>query len=82
MEYKDPGRYTPIIYLHILGVPGLGFPVESLYIMSHEDGTCPSSKWLSALGAIKLCKGPSSLANCQVQINNSSVRTNDGGPGS
>ena len=28
MEYKDPGRYIPIIFL---GVPYLGFPVESLY---------------------------------------------------
>ena len=28
MEYKDPGRYIPY---YILGVPGLGFPVESLY---------------------------------------------------
>ena len=29
MEYKDPGRYIPIIYL-LLGVPCLGFPVEFL----------------------------------------------------
>ena len=32
MEYKDPGRYVPLYTYCILGVPGLGFPVESLYI--------------------------------------------------
>ena len=32
MEYKDPGGYIPItVYTYyILGVPYLGFPVESL----------------------------------------------------
>ena len=31
MEYKDPGRYIPILYTyHILGVPSWGFAVESL----------------------------------------------------
>ena len=30
-EYKDPGRYIPIIYsYYILGVRCLGFPVKSL----------------------------------------------------
>ena len=37
MEYKDPGRYIPIIFLLYswgsrFGVPGLGFPVKSLYL--------------------------------------------------
>ena len=31
MEYKDPGRYIPIIYLLYSWVPYLGFPVESFY---------------------------------------------------
>ena len=31
MEYKDPGKHIPILYLLYSWVPGLGFPVESLY---------------------------------------------------
>ena len=31
MEYNNPGSYIPIIYLLYSRVPGLGFPVESLY---------------------------------------------------
>ena len=30
IEYKDPGRYIPIIFL---GVPCLGFPLGSLYLL-------------------------------------------------
>ena len=30
MEYKDPGRYVPVIFLLCSGVPGLGFTVKVL----------------------------------------------------
>ena len=37
IEYEDPGRYMPIIFLlyiwgSLFGVPCLGFPVESLFV--------------------------------------------------
>ena len=30
IEYKDPGRYIPILFLLCSWVPCLGFPVKSL----------------------------------------------------
>ena len=39
MEYKDPGRYILLYTYYILGVPGLGFPVESLYPRYHLGGS-------------------------------------------
>ena len=37
MEYKDPGRYIPIIYLLYSWGSHLGFPVESVYRHCDED---------------------------------------------
>ena len=31
-EYTDQGPYIPLYSCYILGVPYLGFPVESLYV--------------------------------------------------
>ena len=43
MEYKDPGRYIPIIYLHILGVPGLGSVLYSPRVVSTAKFShCPN----------------------------------------
>ena len=44
MEYKDTGRYIPIIFLLYSEVPGLGFPLKSLDTL-HGFGELRSRVW-------------------------------------
>ena len=48
MEYKDPGRYIPIVYLLYSWGSHLGFSVESLYNLEYE---VEGPKWEALPGA-------------------------------
>ena len=50
MKYEDPGRHIPIIFHYVLGVPCLGFPIQSLYLLEPPGLRNSHIQRLRALG--------------------------------